>query len=105
MRTLDDLLAEDVSGRRVFLRADLNVPLDKSTRAITDDGRIRASLPTVQALREAGARGLVAAHLGRPKGEPDPQYLLAPVAGRLGDALGIDVPLTADAAGGEGRPP
>src|SRR3712207_9011193 len=78
MRTLDDLLAEGVSGRRVFLRADLNVPLDKSTRAITDDGRIRASLPTLQALRDAGARVVVAAHLRRPKGAPDPQYSLAP---------------------------
>ena len=93
MRTLDDLLAEGVSGRRVFLRADLNVPLDKTTRAITDDGRIRASLPTLQALRDAGARVVVAAHLGRPKGTPDPQFSLAPVAARLGELLGTTVPL------------
>jgi phosphoglycerate kinase len=99
MRSLDDLLAEGVSGRRVFLRADLNVPLDKSTRAITDDGRIRASLPTLQALRDAGARVVVAAHLGRPKGAPDPQYSLAPVAARLGELLGGSVPLAADVAG------
>ncbi|UOY02105.1 phosphoglycerate kinase [Blastococcus sp. PRF04-17] len=98
MRSLDDLLAEGVSGRRVLLRADLNVPLDKSTREITDDGRIRASLPTVQALREAGARVLVAAHLGRPKGAPDPQFSLAPVAARLGELLGAPVPLAADVA-------
>ena len=103
MRTLDDLLAEGVSGRRVFLRADLNVPLDKTTRAITDDGRIRASLPTLRALREAGARVVVAAHLGRPKGAPDPQYSLAPVAARLGELLGADVPLAADVAGDDAR--
>jgi phosphoglycerate kinase len=99
MRSLDDLLAEGVSGRRVFLRADLNVPQDKNTRAITDDGRIRASLPTLQALRDAGARVVVAAHLGRPKGAPDPQYSLAPVATRLGELLGSPVPLAADVAG------
>ncbi|MGY1591369.1 phosphoglycerate kinase [Geodermatophilus sp. SYSU D00708] len=99
MRSLDDLLAEGVSGRRVLVRADLNVPLDKGTRAITDDGRIRASLPTLQALRDGGARVVVAAHLGRPKGAPDPQYSLAPVAGRLGELLGVGVPLAADVAG------
>ncbi|MGY1690852.1 phosphoglycerate kinase [Geodermatophilus sp. SYSU D01105] len=103
MRSLDDLLAEGVSGRRVLVRADLNVPLDKSTRAITDDGRIRASLPTLQALRDAGARVVVAAHLGRPKGAPDPQYSLAPVAERLGELLGTDVPLAADVAGEDAR--
>ena len=99
MRSLDDLLAEGVSGRRVLVRADLNVPLDKTTREITDDGRIRASLPTLQALRDAGARVLVAAHLGRPKGTPDPQFSLAPVAARLGELLGTAVPLAADVAG------
>jgi phosphoglycerate kinase len=100
MRSLDDLLAEGVSGRRVFLRADLNVPLDHSTRApvITDDGRIRASLPTLQALRDGGARVTVAAHLGRPKGAPDPRYSLAPVAARLSELLGAEVPLAADVA-------
>jgi phosphoglycerate kinase len=99
MRSVDELIADGVSGRRVFLRADLNVPLDKVTNEITDDGRIRASLPTVQALREAGARVVVAAHLGRPKGAPDPQFSLAPVAARLGQLLGVDVPLAADVAG------
>ncbi len=103
MRTLDDLLAEGVSGRRVLLRADLNVPLDKTTKAITDDGRIRASLPTLQALREAGARVVVAAHLGRPKGAPDPQFSLAPVAARLGELLGTEVALAADVAGEDAR--
>src|SRR6476661_10409422 len=103
MRALDDLLAEGVSGRRVLLRADLNVPLDKGTGAITDDGRIKASLPTLQALRDAGARVIVAAHLGRPTGAPDPQFSLAPVAARLGELLGTAVPLAADVAGDDAR--
>ncbi|WP_369134274.1 phosphoglycerate kinase [Modestobacter sp. I12A-02662] len=104
MRSVDELIADGVAGRRVLVRADLNVPLDKArlregAAAITDDGRIRASVPTIQALREAGARVVVAAHLGRPAGEPDPQYSLAPVAARLGELLGTDVPLAADVAG------
>jgi phosphoglycerate kinase len=99
MRSVDELIADGVAGRRVLLRADLNVPLDKATREITDDGRIRASVPTISALREAGARVVVAAHLGRPKGEPDPQFSLAPVATRLGELLGTEVPLAADVAG------
>ena len=103
MRSVDDLLAEGVSGRRVLLRADLNVPLDKATGDITDDGRIRASLPTLQALRDGGARVIVAAHLGRPKGVPDPQFSLAPVAARLGELLGAPVPLAADVAGDDAR--
>ncbi|MGY1805285.1 phosphoglycerate kinase [Blastococcus sp. SYSU D00922] len=103
MRSVDDLITEGVSGRRVLLRADLNVPLDKSTREITDDGRIRASLPTLQALREAGARVIVSAHLGRPKGAPDPQFSLAPVAARLGELLGTTVPLAGDVAGDDAR--
>ncbi|MBK3634167.1 phosphoglycerate kinase [Streptomyces sp. MBT97] len=69
MKTIDELLAEGVAGKRVFVRADLNVPLDGAT--ITDDGRIRAVLPTVKALADAGAKVVVASHLGRPKGEPD----------------------------------
>jgi len=103
MRSVDDLLSEGVSGRRVLLRTDLNVPLDKSTGAITDDGRIRASLPTLRALRDGGARVVVAAHLGRPKGTPDPQFSLAPVAARLGELLGSTVPLAADVAGDDAR--
>jgi phosphoglycerate kinase len=104
MRSVDDLLTEGVSGRRVLLRADLNVPLDKDRLSdgmatITDDGRIRASLPTLQALRDAGARVVVTAHLGRPKGTPDPQFSLAPVAARLSELLGVPVPLAADVAG------
>ncbi len=103
MRSVDDHHAEGVSGRRVLLRADLNVPLDEQTGEITDDGRIRASLPTLQALRDAGARVVVAAHLGRPKGAPDPQFSLAPVAARLGELLGTTVPLAADVAGDDAR--
>jgi phosphoglycerate kinase len=103
MRSVDELIADGVAGRRVLLRADLNVPLDTSTREITDDGRIRASLPTLQALRDAGARVVVAAHLGRPKGAPDPRYSLAPVAARLSELLGAEVPLAADVAGEDAR--
>ncbi|SDC15632.1 phosphoglycerate kinase [Actinokineospora iranica] len=97
MKTLDDLLAEGVTGRRVLVRADLNVPLDGDT--ITDDGRVRASLPTISALSQAGARVVVAAHLGRPKGAPDAKYSLAPVAKRLGDLLGSPVAFAADVVG------
>ncbi|QVJ02612.1 phosphoglycerate kinase [Nocardiopsis eucommiae] len=98
MRTIDDL---DVSGKRVFVRADLNVPLDGDR--ITDDGRIRAALPTIEKLRERGARVIVAAHLGRPKGAPDPQYSLRPVAARLGELLGTEVAFAADTAGESAR--
>ncbi|MEU5695952.1 phosphoglycerate kinase [Actinosynnema sp. NPDC020468] len=97
MKTLSDLLAEGVSGRRVLVRADLNVPLDGDK--ITDDGRVRASVPTLKALVDAGARVLVAAHLGRPKGEPDPAFSLAPVAVRLGELLGRTVELGTETAG------
>ena len=97
MKTLDDLLAEVVRGRRVFVRADLNVPLDGTT--ITDDGRVRASLPTLSALTGAGARVIVAAHLGRPKGTPDPKFSLAPVARRLGELVDAKVSLAADVTG------
>jgi phosphoglycerate kinase len=97
VKTLDDLLAEGVSGRRVLVRADLNVPLD-GTR-ITDDGRIRASVPTITRLVDAGARVVVTAHLGRPKGTPDPRYSLGPVAERLRELLGKDVAFASDTAG------
>ena len=76
MHTLDDLLAAGVAGRTVLVRSDLNVPLDGST--ITDDGRIKASLPTMQALILGGAKVVVTAHLGRPKGAPESKYSLAP---------------------------
>ncbi|GAA2716986.1 phosphoglycerate kinase [Micromonospora olivasterospora] len=103
IRTLDDLLAEGVSGRRVLVRADLNVPLDKQTGAITDDGRIRAVLPTLTALTGAGAKVAVFSHLGRPKGEPNPQYSLRPVAARLGELLGAEVRFAEDTVGDSAR--
>ncbi|MDQ0488404.1 phosphoglycerate kinase [Streptomyces cellulosae] len=97
MKTIDELLSEGVAGKRVFVRADLNVPLDGT--AITDDGRIRAVLPTVKALADAGARVVVASHLGRPKGAPDPAFSLAPAATRLGELLGADVAFATDTVG------
>jgi len=97
MKTLDDLIAEGVAGRRVLLRADLNVPLDGDR--ITDDGRVRASVPTIQALTGAGARVVVIAHLGRPKGAPEDKYSLRPVAARLGELLDAEVALAADVVG------
>ncbi len=102
MRTLDDLLGEGVSGRRVFVRADLNVPFDKSNPGvISDDGRARAVLPTLIALRDAGAKVIVASHLGRPKGAPDPKYTLRPVATRLAELLGSSVVFADDTVGPE----
>src|SRR4051794_17029595 len=86
----------DVRGRRILVRSDLNVPLDGDR--ITDDGRVRASVPQLQQLLDAGAKVVVCAHLGRPKGAPDPKYSLAPVATRLGELLGRDVAFVADAA-------
>ncbi|WP_327684852.1 phosphoglycerate kinase [Streptomyces sp. NBC_00467] len=101
MKTIDQLLAEGVTGQRVFVRADLNVPLDGTT--ITDDGRIRAVQPTVAKLAEAGARVVVASHLGRPKGAPDPAFSLAPAAARLGELLGTDVAFATDTVGESAR--
>ncbi|MFE0760853.1 phosphoglycerate kinase, partial [Streptomyces smyrnaeus] len=97
MKTIDELVGEGVSGKRVFVRADLNVPLDGDT--ITDDGRIRAAVPTIKKLAESGARVVVASHLGRPKGAPDPQFSLAPVARRLGELLGSQVAFATDTVG------
>ena len=97
VKTLKDLLAEGVSGRAVLVRSDFNVPLDGTK--ITDPGRIIASLPTLNALIDAGAKVVIAAHLGRPKGSPDPKYSLAPVAERLGEELGRNVQLAADVVG------
>jgi phosphoglycerate kinase len=91
----------DVRGRRVLVRSDLNVPLDGTT--ITDDGRVRASVPTIEELSGAGARVIVLAHLGRPKGEPEERYSLAPVAQRLGELLGTPVAFARDTVGPSAR--
>lgn len=99
MQTISDL--GDLRGKRALVRSDLNVPLDGTT--ITDDGRIRASLPTLERLAEAGARVLVTAHLGRPKGTPDPAYSLKPVAQRLGELWGQPVLFAGDTVGDEAQ--
>ncbi|OBI36074.1 phosphoglycerate kinase [Mycobacterium sp. E2238] len=98
--TLENLLAEGVSGRGVLVRSDLNVPLDDEG-AITDPGRITASVPTLQALVDAGAKVVVTAHLGRPKDGPNPKLSLAPVAAALGEQLGRHVQLAGDVVGGD----
>ena len=94
---MPDLSTIDVAGKRVFLRCDLNVPLKEGV--IKDDGRIKASLPTIQALLEKGASLVVAAHLGRPKGEAKPELSLAPVAKRLSELLGREVKFTGEVTG------
>ncbi len=100
MKSLEELLDQGVSGRRVLVRADLNVPFVKdSPGQIADDGRIRAVLPTITALRDAGASVIVMSHLGRPKGEPDPKFSLAPVAVRFEELLGSPVAFAADTVG------
>ena len=103
MRTLDSLTDElgGLRGHRVLVRSDLNVPLDGTT--ITDDGRIRASVPTIEKLRDAGARVVVCAHLGRPKGAPDDRYSLRPVGARLAELLGAPVAVAADTVGPDAR--
>ena len=96
----------DVQGKRVLVRSDLNVPLEErsdGSRRITDDGRIRASLPTIRQLVDAGARVVVMAHLGRPKGAPDPAYTLEPVATRLSELLGRPVAFATDTVGDSAR--
>ncbi|TGD90409.1 phosphoglycerate kinase [Mycolicibacterium sp. CH28] len=98
VKTLADLLAEGVAGRGVLVRSDLNVPLD-GDHNITDPGRIIASVPTLKALADAGAKVVVTAHLGRPKGGPDPAFSLAPVAAALGEKLGRHVQLAGDVVG------
>ena len=97
VKTLQDLLDEGVEGRGVLVRSDLNVPLDNGV--ITDPGRIIASVPTISKLVEAGAKVVLTAHLGRPKGEPDPALSLAPVAERLAQELGRNVQLAGDVVG------
>jgi phosphoglycerate kinase len=96
-KTIDDI---DVKGKRVFLRVDFNVPLTKSAPyTITDDTRIRAAIPTIEALRKRGARLIIASHLGRPKGVPAPEFSLAPVHGRLEELLGTSVAFASDCIG------
>ncbi|GAA4633305.1 phosphoglycerate kinase [Actinoallomurus vinaceus] len=95
MSTIDDL--GDVRGRRVLVRSDLNVPLQDGV--IGDDGRIRASVPTITKLADQGARVIVCAHLGRPKGQVKPEFSLAPVAKRLGELLGREVRFATDTVG------
>ncbi len=98
VKSLADLLAEGVEGRGVLVRCDLNVPLDEAG-TVTDTGRIDASAPTLKALSDAGAKVVVTAHLGRPKGGPDPKFSLAPVAAVLAERLGRHVQLAGDVVG------
>jgi len=103
MKTAHDLIqAGSCRGQRVLVRSDLNVPLD-AEGTITDDGRVRASVPTIKALTEAGARVVVCAHLGRPKGAPEAKYSLAPVARRLEELLGTPVAFATDTVGESAR--
>ena len=97
VKTVQDLINEGVEGRHVLVRSDLNVPLSDGN--ITDAGRIDASIPTLRSLLDAGARVIVAAHLGRPKGEPNPDFSLAPVAEALSERLDMYVPLASDVTG------
>ncbi|PWH05766.1 phosphoglycerate kinase [Brachybacterium endophyticum] len=99
LKTIESL--GDLTGKRVIVRADLNVPLDGTT--ITDDGRIRAALPTLTRLKDAGARVVVISHLGRPKGTREEKYSLQPVAARLGELLGQDIAFATDTVGASAR--
>ena len=105
MKTVDALLSgsglSDLRGKRILVRSDLNVPLKGST--ISDDGRVRASVPTIQKLVAAGARVIVMAHLGRPDGASDAKYSLEPVADRLGELLGQPVAFASDTVGDDAR--
>ncbi len=99
MKTTQDLVKSgELRGKRVLVRSDLNVPLDDQQR-ITDDGRLRASVPTLKLLADAGAKVIVTAHLGRPKGVPEKKFSLEPVVGRLSELLGKDVKFASDTVG------
>ncbi|WP_272879261.1 phosphoglycerate kinase [Rothia endophytica] len=100
-KTLEDLIAGGVAGRRVLVRSDLNVPL--ADGKVTDDGRVRASLPVLKKLTEAGARVIVTAHLGRPKGKVDPQYSIAPAAQRLAELADFPVAIATDLVGEDAK--
>src|SRR5438105_2214955 len=98
-KTIDDI---DVNGKRVFLRVDFNVPLTKEAPyTITDDTRIRAALPTIEALRKRGARLIIASHLGRPKGAPSEKYSLRPVFEHLKQVVNTPVFFAKDCVGPE----
>ncbi|WP_299046291.1 phosphoglycerate kinase, partial [uncultured Actinomyces sp.] len=96
MKTIESL--GDLKGKRVLVRSDFNVPLD-ADKNITDDGRIQAALPTLRTLLDAGAKVIIVAHLGRPKGKVNPDYSLAPVAKRLAEVTGVHVTLAEDTVG------
>lgn len=98
-KTIRDI---DISGKRAFVRVDYNVPIDAQGR-ILDDLRITSTLPTINALREGGARIVLCSHRGRPKGKPDPKYTLAPIADCLSRLLGMDVPLVPDCVGPDAK--
>ena len=93
----------DVSGKKVLLRCDFNVPQDKATGAITDDKRIREALPTIRYLLEHNAAVVACSHLGKPKGQWKPELTLAPVAKRLGELLGTEVAFAADVVGPDAK--
>ena len=96
--TLEDLMSKGVKGRTVLVRSDLNVPLDDD-RNVTDAGRVKASIPVISRLSNAGARVIVMAHLGRPKGEPDPALSIRPAAEKLAELSGLSVTVAEDVVG------
>lgn len=100
-KALNELLEEGVAGRYVLVRSDLNVPLKDGV--VTDDGRVRASLPVIEKLAKAGARVIVTAHLGRPKGQVDPKYSIAPAAARLAELASVPVKVATDLVGEDAK--
>ena len=100
-KALAELLEEGVAGRHVLVRSDLNVPLKDGV--VTDDGRVRASLPVIEKLAKGGARVIVTAHLGRPKGQADPQYSIAPAAARLAELASVPVQVATDLVGEDAK--